>query len=280
MPPIAIALVLVSALLHAAWNAIVKAGEDPLVAAWATVTGGAIVGLPLLVAAGLPSPASALSVVSSSCLHAFYYIALTRAYDYGDLSLVYPIARGVAPPLATVGAVLAFHETLPSVAYGGIGLIALGVLLLGALGRHVAFSRLAITWSVVTAISIATYTLVDRQGIRLTSPLGYISALFWINAGLLSLYVRWRRRVWPWRLVDPTQVGTLGLSGALSMGAYLLVLLALTISRVGYIAALRETSVLIAAWLGWRVLGDLQGVPRLVSSSVVALGLALLVAFR
>jgi drug/metabolite transporter (DMT)-like permease len=280
VPPIAGALVVVSALLHAAWNAIVKAGEDPLVAAWATVAGGAIVGLPLLVAAGLPSPASGLLVVSSGCLHAFYYIALTRAYDYGDLSLVYPIARGVAPPLATVGAVLVFHETLPSVAYGGIGLIALGVLLLGALGRHVASSRLVITWSFVTAICIATYTLVDRQGIRLTSPLGYISALFWINAALLSLYVRWRRRVWPWRLVDPTQVGTLGLSGALSMGAYLLVLLALAISRVGYVAALRETSVLIAAWLGWRVLGDLQGVPRLVSSSVVALGLALLVAFR
>ena len=280
MPPIAIALVLVSALLHAAWNAIVKAGEDRLVAAWATVTAGAIVGFPLLVVAGLPSPTSALFVAVSGCLHAVYYIALTRAYDYGDLSFVYPLARGVAPPLATVGAVLVFHETLPTVAYGGIGLIALGVLLLGALGRHVAFSRLAITWSIVTAISIATYTLVDRQGIRLTSPLGYISALFWINAGLLSLYVRWRRRAWPWHLVDPTQVGTLGLSGALSMGAYLLVLLALAISRVGYIAALRETSVLIAAWLGWRVLGDLQGVPRLVSSSVVVLGLALLVAFR
>lgn len=280
MPLIALALVLVSALLHAMWNAIVKAGEDPLVAGWATVTSAAVVGLPLLAAAGLPSPASVIFVVVSGCLHALYNVALTRAYDYGDLSLVYPIARGAAPPLATVGAVLVYSETLPSVAYGGIGLIALGVLLLGAFGRHVAVSRQAIAWSLITALCIATYTLVDRQAIRYTSPAGYISVLFWVDAALVSLYVRWQRGIWPWRLVAPDRWGTLVLSGVFSMGAYLLVLIALSISRVGYIAALRETSVLIAAWLGWRHLGDLQGVPRLVSSSVVALGLALLAAFR
>jgi uncharacterized membrane protein len=280
VPVIALAFVLTSAILHAAWNAIVKSGDDPLVAGWATVTGAAICGLPLVAFAGFPSSASMVFVVVSGCLHAVYNVALSRAYDHGDLSLVYPIARGVAPPLATVGAVFIYHEVLLHVAFVGIGCVALGVLLLSALGRHVAFSRQAIAWSVFTAALIATYTLVDRQGIRLTSALSYIAVLFWINAAGVFVYARWKRGKWPWWMVAPGRWRTLAFSGVLSISAYLLVLLALSISRVGYIAALRETSVLLAAWIGWRRLGDVQGLPRLVSSSVVALGLALLVAFR
>ena len=219
-------------------------------------------------------------VVASGLLHGVYNIALSRAYDHGDLSFVYPIARGGAPPLATVGAVFVYHEVLSTLAFVGIACIALGVLVLGALGRHVAFSRQAFAWSVFTAACIAVYTLLDREGIRLTTPVSYIAVLFWINAAGVSLYARWKRREWPWRLVVPGQWGALALSGVFSLSAYLLVLFALSISRVGYVAAVRETSVLFAAWLGWRHFGDVQGVPRLISSSVVALGLGLLVAFR
>ena len=280
MPLIALVLVLTSALLHALWNAIVKSGDDHLVAAWGTVTGAAITALPLVGAAGLPSPESLLFVGFSGGLHTLYSLALARAYDHGDLSLVYPVARGIAPALATAGAVVVYHEALPAAAYAGIGLVTLGVLLLGGVGRRVPMSRQAMLWSGLTAACIATYTLVDREGIRLTSPPSYIIALFWINAVLLSLYVRVRRATWPWRLVAPGRWRPLGVSGVSSLVAYLLVLLALSISRVGYIAALRETSVLIAAWVGWRHLGDLDGMPRFLSSAVVVAGLALLIAFR
>lgn len=280
MPLAALVLVLTSALLHATWNAIVKSGDDHLIAGWGTASCAALTALPLVAVAGLPSPGALIFVGASGCLHAFYNLALVRAYDHGDLSLVYPVARGVAPALATAGAILAYHEALSAVAYGGIGLITLGVLLLGALGRRVPMSHPALLWSILTAACIATYTLVDRQGIRLTSTFSYIAGLFWLNAALVSLYIRWRRDAWPWRLVAPGQWGMLAVSGIFSLGAYLLVLLALAMSRVGYIAALRETSVLIAAWVGWRHLGDPQGIARFLSSVVVVVGLALLVAYR
>jgi uncharacterized membrane protein len=282
MPLAALGLVLASALLHATWNAIVKAGDDRLVAAWATTAAGAFLGIILLAAGGLPSAASLAFVGASGVVHVAYIIALTRAYDDGDLSLVYPVARGIAPVVATAGAMVAFGENLPGPAYAGVGLIALGVLLLGALSRRVSAPTpgRALAWSLATALCTGVYTLIDRQGVRLTSPVSYISALFPIHASLFCVYVTWRRRVLPWRLIARNRLGILGLSGAFSLGAYLLVLSALAISRVGYIAALRETSVLIAAWVGWRHLGDLQGPTRLASSGIVAAGLVLLVAAR
>ena len=282
MPLTALGLVLTSALLHATWNAIVKAGDDRLVAAWATTAAGALLGIILLAARGLPSAASLAFVIPSGVVHVAYIVALSRAYDYGDLSLVYPVARGIAPVLATGVAAAVFRENLPGPAYAGVGLIALGVLLLGALSRRagVAPRGRALAWSLATALCIGVYTLIDRQGVRLTSPVSYISALFCIHASLFCVYVAWRRRALPWRLIARSQLGTFGLSGASSLAAYLLVLSALTISRVGYIAALRETSVLIAAWVGWRHFGDLQGPARLASSGIVAVGLVLLVAAR
>lgn len=280
MPLLALAFVLTSALLHATWNAIVKSGDDHLIAGWGTVSTAALAAFLLVAAAGLPSPRALLYVGVSGVLHALYNVALIRAYDHGDLSLVYPVARGAAPALATAGAVVAYREALSPAAYTGIGLVTLGVVLLGAVGRRVAMSGHAILWSIATAACIAAYTLVDREGIRRASPTSYLAGLFWVDAVLLSLYVRAQRTAWPWRLVAPGRWGPLAFSGIASLGAYLLVLLALSISRVGYVAALRETSVLIAAWLGWRHLGDPHGRARFLSSAVVVAGLVLLVASR
>ena len=282
MPLIALVLVLSSVVLHASWNAIVKSDDDRLVAGWATTAAGAVLGAALLAASGFPSSHALPFVALSGIVHSGYMIALTRAYDFGDLSLVYPIARGVAPVVATAGAAAVFRESLPGPAYMGIGLIALGVLLLGAPRRGAAAPppERALAWSLLTALTIACYTLIDRQGVRRTSPQSYIGVLFLIDALILSAYVGWRRGTAPWRLVPPGRWGMLGLSGAFSLGAYLLVLAALAISRVGYIAALRETSVIIAAWVGWRHLGDQQGPRRLISSGIVAAGLVILVASR
>ena len=282
MPLIALVLVLSSVVLHASWNAIVKSDEDRLVAGWATTAAGAVLGVVLLAVSGLPSSGALAFVTMSGIVHSGYMIALTRAYDFGDLSLVYPIARGVAPVVATAGAAAVFRESLPGPAYMGIGLIALGVLLLGAPRRGAAAPppERALAWSLLTALTIACYTLIDRQGVRRTSPQSYIGILFLIDALILSAYVGWRRGTAPWRLVPPGRWGLFALSGAFSLGAYLLVLAALAISRVGYIAALRETSVIIAAWVGWRHLGDQQGPRRLISSGIVAAGLVILVASR
>ena len=284
MTLLALAFVLISALMHAVWNAIVKGGSDRLASGWATTAAGAAFGLAILAVAGLP-PARALPIVfSSGALHAAYMDALTRAYDHGELSLVYPIARGVAPVLATAGALAAFRERLPDPAYAGIALITLGVLLLGFLGRGAAASTpriaSAIGWSLLAAATIAAYTLTDRQGVRLASPASYIGVLFLVLTAFLTPFVAWQRGGAPWHLIPPSRWGALALSGAFSIGAYMLVLAALSISRVGYIAALRETSVLLAAWVGWRHLGDPQGPRRLVSSGLVALGLVILVAAR
>jgi uncharacterized membrane protein len=284
MSLLALVLVLASACMHATWNAIVKGGEDRLASGWATMAAGAACGLIVLTVAGLPSIRAVPVIFSSGILHLAYMLTLTRAYDYGDLSLVYPMARGVAPVLATAGALVVFHERLSASAYAGIGLVTLGVLLLGILSHRTAGSTPgvipAIGWSLLTAGTIAAYTLIDREGVRLASPASYIGILFPVQAGLLSIFVGWQRGGAPWRLISHTQWGALALGGAFSLGAYLLVLVALSISRVGYIAAIRETSVLLAAWVGWRHLGDPQGLRRLMSSGLVALGLVILIAAR
>src|SRR5438034_807893 len=116
----ALVLVLASACMHATWNTIVKGGEDRLASGWATMAAGAACGLIVLTVAGLPSIRAAPVIFSSGILHLAYMVTLTRAYDYGDLSLVYPMARGVAPVLATAGALVVFHERLSASACAGI----------------------------------------------------------------------------------------------------------------------------------------------------------------
>jgi len=276
MDPIVLSLVLAAALLHASWNALVKAGGDPFVRLAVVNAVGGLCAVPMLFLVGLPAPDSWPYLFGSVVVHHAYYLALGYGYRFGDLSHVYPVARGVAPPLVAFAAWAFAGEGL-----GLLGLLAILVISGGILslafaddGRLVALRPLAL--GLATGITIAAYTLLDGLGGRASGDvLAYIAWLFVIDAVPFSVIVavRYRRRLGPalaacWR---PAAFG-----GALSVVAYGLVIWAMSLTPLAAVSALRETSVIVAALIGTRLLREPFGTRRVLAASLVAAGVVLL----
>jgi uncharacterized membrane protein len=276
MDPIVLSLVLAAALLHATWNALVKSGGDPFVRLAVVNTVGGLCTLPLLFLAAPPAPASWPYLIGSVLVHHAYSLALAYGYRFGDLSHVYPIARGIAPPLVAFAAWAFAGEGL-----GALGLLAI-LVISGAIvslaftddGRLIALKPLAS--GLLTGLTIAAYTLLDGLGGRAAGDvLGYIAWLFVIDAVPFSVLVAclYRRRLGPalfacWR---PAALG-----GALSVIAYGLVIWAMSLAPMAAVSALRETSVIIAALIGTRLLREPFGTRRVLAASVVAVGVIML----
>jgi drug/metabolite transporter (DMT)-like permease len=272
-----LSLVLLSAGLHACWNLIVKSEDDKLFSGWLTVVTPAVLLAPALVVTGLPSQDVWPLLAGSAAIHTLYMIALVQAYTHGDLSVVYPVARGLAPLFVAVGAPVILGERLSLLAFLGILLVGGGIALLGLSARRAAASRSALGWAVATAVLISTYSIVDKAGVSRTGPLNYIIVLMGLNGACMAPFVLWRRD--PRHLADlwrrRWRISVAG--GLLSITAYFLVLMAMRLTQVSYIAALREVSVILASLLGWRVLKEAYGTRRILASVVVACGLILLV---
>jgi drug/metabolite transporter (DMT)-like permease len=280
MDPIVLSLVLAAALLHASWNALVKAGGDPFVRLAVVNAVGGLCAVPMLFLVGLPAPDSWPYLFGSVVVHHAYYLALAYGYRFGDLSHVYPIARGVAPPLVAFCAWAFAGESL-----GPLGLLAILIVSGGIVslaftddGRLAAIKPLAL--GLTTGVTIAGYTLFDGLGGRAAGDVfAYIAWLFVIDAVPFSVLVacRYRHRLGPalaacWR---PAALG-----GALSVVAYGLVIWAMSLTSMAAVSALRETSVIIAAWIGTRLLHEPFGTRRVLAASLVATGVLLLQASR
>ncbi|GAB3059473.1 EamA family transporter [Stenotrophomonas tumulicola] len=254
MPLMIFLLVLVAAALHASWNAIVKRGPDKFLGT-VLVTGSAT----LLSAAAIPflaPPAAdswpwlALSVV----LQASYYALVARCYQHADMSLAYPLMRGCAPILVTMaGAVMG--ERLPAPALIGILLVSTGILCMAVGTRS---GRIGMP--LLTAAMIATYTVVDAHGARLSgNAVGYALWLFLLSGLPLTLWAAVRRR--GELLVYARRHWVLGIAGGFGTTAsYAIALWAMTRAPVAMVAALRETSILFALLISVLVLGE--RVPR------------------
>jgi drug/metabolite transporter (DMT)-like permease len=272
-----VSLVLLSAVLHASWNFIVKRQDDKLFSGWLTSLVPSILLAPALVFTGLPAGEVWPVLCGSALIHTVYMIALVQAYGHGDLSVVYPVARGTAPLLVAIGAPLLLGERLSPVAMLGIGLVGGGITWLGLSARRTAGSIPALLWALLTAGAIASYSITDKVGVARTHPLAYVIVLLGLNGLTMTPYVLWKRDMrqlrLQWRQTWPSAVT----GGVLSLVAYLLVLTAMRMTQVSYVAALRETSVVFAAALGARVLGEPYGGRRICASVVVACGLFLLV---
>ncbi len=265
------ALVLFAAVLHASWNAMVKSADEPLLRLTLITLVGALCALPLLVVATPPAPAAWPYVLGSVAVHLAYYAALLASYRFGDLSQVYPIARGAAPLLVAVGA-FAFAGEWPGA--GGLvaaALICTSVLLLAGRG-----SARATLCALACGACIAAYTVIDGLGVRAAGDaLGYIAWLFVLDPLPLLLHARrwhgpalWRRLGTSWR------GGLIG--GACAFAAYALVVFALSRAPMALVAALRETSVLLATLIGTRLLAEPLGARRLLAAAGVVAGVALL----
>ena len=273
----ALVLVVCAAILHAIWNALAKRADNQFVFLWCSVSLATALLLPLglLRLPGEPAPASGLPFVAASvAIHALYFWALGRAYRHGDFSRVYPMARGLGVALVPLVALPLFGEHLSWLGSFGVGLVVLGIVTLGAMPvatTSVARASGAGTfWALVTGLTIAAYSLVDKAGVARLHPMPYIALMGACLSGVLAPVVladrpalgrEWRRH---WR--------TILVASAMNLTSYLLVLFAFRLSKVGYVVASRELSILFSAFIGSLWLGEGRLGPRLAGASVVLAG--------
>lgn len=267
-------LALVAALLHAAWNLLIKTADDRDLAAWGQFVFGGAALTPVFLFTGLPELRSLPFLFASAVIHVLYVRALVAAYQHGDFSLAYPLARGGGALTAAVLGVIALGDGLGLWGWLALGVVTLG---LGSLIRPGA-PRAEVVYALLTAVLIGTYTVIDAAGARHTSNgFAYGVALTGLSAVTLSIvglargrgraFVSSVRRSWRRHL----------LSGICLATAYSLVLVAVRFASVGYVATLRESSVVLGAALGWLLLKERLGGRRLISAAIVTTGLVALV---
>jgi drug/metabolite transporter (DMT)-like permease len=266
-----VGLVLLAAIFHASWNAMLKAAENPLALAARAVTFGAAASLPPVAAVwlwqGRPAlaPIGWLILAASAGLELLYFITLSAAYQRGELSVVYPIARGTAPLLAVAVGLLILGERLRLPALAGIACLLLGIWAV----RRPAADSAALAPAIATGVLIAAYSSLDRIGVRLGPPWLYGWLLWLFIAVLLQLFSRITRLPRSRLTHDPGMSLTVGV---LMMAAYFPILFALSVAPLAVIAPLRESAiVLVTAWGIWR-LRERRGAWLRVAGAVVIVG--------
>ncbi len=270
MPIEAILATLLSALIHASWNAFLKGGADRLVSLGLMAFGGVVFGATLTLVFGAP-PVAAWPYIAASCsIHVIYWTALFRGYAAGDMSHVYTIARGSAPALVTLGAMLFARESPTTGAVIGVGLISAGVF---AIGFNRAAPWRATAWAALTGVSIAAYSLIDAMGTRVAGDV--LSYKGWGTVGTflpILLFVALRRGPAALTGVGAQRFAVGAFSGALSSAGFALVLWAQMRAPIGPITALRELSVVFGVVIAALVLKEAVTPRRWIGAGVVAAG--------
>lgn len=268
-------LALAAAVLHAGWNLWVKQSGDRWIALWGQMTMAGTGGVVITAFVGLPDGFVWWPAVASGLIHLYYIIALARSYDLADFSVTYPIARGSGALLAAVGGVLLLGDHLSPLMVLGIVIAVGGIMLLAGHADN-AHVRAAL----VVGSFVACYSLVDSHGSRVNdghvyallifTTSGFFSTIHGLMAGKREQMVSAMRTSW----------ARFGLAGGASALTYWMVMLAVRRAPVGYVTALRESSVVIVALVGTRYLGE-EGIRRRVTAAAVVLaGLVVLVLGR
>jgi drug/metabolite transporter (DMT)-like permease len=271
------ALVLLAALLHASWNAMVKSGGTPeySIASYRLVS--AICCLPLLLLVPLPLIESWPMLLASVIIHTLYYFTLSRSYRSGDLSQVYPLFRGLAPVLVVLGAALLAGELLPPGAMLGIGLVSAGLISITFAGGTVGkIPPLALRWGLATSVLIASYTVADGMGVRAAgNPFSYILWLFVFEPVPIGLWLLLRERA-GWFGYLRAKPGKITLGALAAAIAYAMVIYAMGVAPMAMVSSLRETSVIFAALIGTLMFREPFGRQRIIAAILVCLGVVLI----
>ena len=250
-------VVLLAALTHAGWNAWLKKSSPDFVGLGAISTGWLIFGIGGALYVGLPTASHWPYLLVTTLVHTIYAALLVSAYRHGELSLTYPIARGSAPVIVAFAAPQFLHEYLAAPGYFAVALIAIGILVIGVAGTGASLrDRHAILLSLATGAAIALYTLIDAAGARSgASPHTYTAWLFVLTAIAQLAVTGTVHGKTTLSLLKP-QLRRGVAAGVLSALAYAVVLWAMTVASVALVAAVRETSILFAAMIGWGLLGE------------------------
>ena len=283
MPHIAILLLLISASMHAVWNLILKRSEEKMIATgWIVLLGGIFAFIVLSFVGGVPRSMWGF-VAASVIFEVIYFILLSSAYSDHDFSLIYPIARGAAPAFLIVWSVLFVGEQLTRMGMLGVGMIVCGMVIIGAtslIQNHAGKPHMkGIVLALGVALMISLYTLVDGTAVKQTSPLPYVMTLFVIMPIPITMFnlrrYGWKRYASAWN----ASYVTLIVAGILGVLSYLVAMYAYTIAPLGYSGAIRESSVVIGAILGWRFLHEQMGGMRVIGSIVIFAGILVIALF-
>ncbi len=277
MDAIVFMAVIVAAALHATWNAMAKGGGDKHLSVAAIVLGHTPIAVAILPFVPAPDPASWPFLVAGIVLHFGYQVFLLNSYRIGDLTQVYPIARGTAPLLVAaisvllLGVELAWTE-IAAVFVIGAGIISLGLVRQQSGSRNLAAGGLAL----VTGCFIAGYSLVDGTGARLAgTALGFYG---WLTLGNALLFAGYLRLLRPGTLRQiPTDAKwTFVFGGGASFSAYALVIWSFTQAPIALVTALRETSIIFALAIGVVFLRERLDIAKVISTFITLVGAALL----
>ena len=269
-------LALGAAVLHAGWNLVAKRAEgDIYMVLWAQFFVGGVIALPLMIGnhllLGMPWQGYAWGAISG-CTHLPYTWLLARAYTHGDFSVSYPVARGGGAALAAIGGVVLLGDHLGGLQILGIAIVVMGLMLLafGATGPNLAMA-------LAVAVTIGTYTLLDAKGARATASVAYIFITFVgtaVSNTAFSLVTGRRSHMGAMLRANWRRAAVTGMASLVTYG---LVLVAVQHAPVGYVSALRESSVVLAALAGWKLLGEGDHRRRITAAGVVFAGLLVLV---
>ena len=276
-------MVLLSAVAHAGWNFLLKRGLDQEVFVWWIQASMTVMFLPLAVVIAIVDPIEGLGwvyVVGTSFLHACYFAFLGRGYAHGDLSQVYPIARGTGPALVPILGVLLLGEAVSAQAVTGIVAVIAGIFVVYWSGHLVMMFRHPLMllrerptrYALATGLFIASYTVWDKVGVGHVSPLLYMYLMALGSGIVLTPYVLATRGIAVVRREWSVNAWTIVIVGGLTFLAYGLVLSALEVSKVSYIAPSREIGIVVAVLLGSVVLNEPFGRDRILGSCLIVLG--------
>ena len=263
-------IVLVAAVLHASWNAIVKAGKNTVLTMVLVTASAALWAVVLLPVLPSPSPESWPYIALSAALQIVYFALVARIYRIADMSQTYPIMRGAAPLIVALAGTLLIDEALSSSAWLGVCIICSGILIMLWSGGQK--SREGLILALLNALVISGYTLVDGIGVRLSAAsASYTLWIFLITGVAITCWAtltQWSQTRHYLRL--NWHLGAVGGLGTLV--SYGLALYAMTQAPVAVVAALRETSILFSAVISWLILKEHITIVRCVSVCVIAIG--------
>ncbi len=268
--------VLFAAILHAAWNAIVKFGTDKLQGMVLLSIAHALIGFAMVLSFPLPDRSSLIWLILSVILHLIYKTFLTLAYQKGDLSRVYPISRGTAPVMVLIASLLFLNDEFTHWQVAGVALIGFGILLMARGVFAHGERRDLLPYALAAAMGTAGYTLADGIGARLSmSPSAYIGWIFFLDA---SMFTVWALAFKGLKVIpkEPRVLALGLLAGTASVGAYWIAVWAMTVAPIALVAALRETSVLFAVLIGVFFLKEKADKGKIIAALVIVSGVILM----
>ena len=282
MSGLALGIVLLAALFHAGWNLLAKKSHNKMAFIWWFLLIATIAYLPMFIYFWPALEVTAggwICIVATGILHALYFWFMGGAYERGDLSLVYPLSRGSGPLLVPILAVIFLQEQLSVLGVSGIALVVLGIYTIHLKSFTVddfflplqAMKRSASLWALCTGGTIAGYSLVDKVGVSLVYPPAYIYLMFVISLLLLSPYVLIKTRQYL-KLEWQANRAPILIDGILVLFTYLMILFAFKLSKVSYVVAAREVSIVFSALLGIVWLKESHATQKIAGAMLIALG--------